>query len=317
MKNLTNSGCQMPQQLDRNNSRVLFAKPICTSYEQAINLLKSRNLGPGDIAVVRYYLNTTNTEWNDPTGLPIRMVMGIGGANAPGESNDDLYIFNDNRIDGGDYITTDEVEQIILNYLSDYVNKEDLNKILNSDKEWKELVNSTFDAINTRFNDNDNEHVNFSRDIDEIRNDIKNISNVDLSKYYTKDEIHNLFVTKEYLLNELNSKIDASYVENYFKNNVESTVNTIIEDINIPKIVSDEIKNQDIPNQVSIAVDEKLKDFDGLTTETLDDALKSNEYFINNVINPIESVSERVNTIESIIENIKPDIDGEELDEWI
>ena len=185
---LTNHGCPIPQ-LDKSNGRAIFAKPICNSYEQAVALLKTRNLGPGDIAVVRYYLSNTNTAWDDPTGLPVRMVMGIGGANA--QADDDIYIFNDSRIDGGSYVTADDVEAMLIEFLNGYATDDDIKQIhaiLKADEAWKELVNNSFE-------ENTNDHENFSRDIDELRSKLDNINtpNIDLSNYYTKEEVDNLF----------------------------------------------------------------------------------------------------------------------------
>lgn len=343
VKNLTNSGCPIPP-LDRSNNRVLFAKPICNSYDQAITLLKSRNLGPGDIAVVRYYLNNNNSEWNNPIGLPIRMVMGVGGANA--QADDDIYIFNDSRIEGGDYITADDVELMLVDFLSNYYTKSEIDNLLSGDEAWKTIVNNRLKDIDD--------------DIDELRKQINNIDvDVDLSNYYTKEEVNELFdsieipqidlseyytkteiteiletyVTDETLLNELDNKadvtevneisnkldnkVDASYVENYFETNVENTVNQIINDTNIPGIVEEEIANQNINQQVSDAVDEKLKDFEGVTTDSLDEALQNNEYFTTQVITPIETINEQIKTIETQIKDLDADIDGGEEDEWV
>ena len=154
------------------------------------------------------------------------------------------------------------------------------------------------------------------------RADIENI----LINYYTKEEIDEIisnieipeidtsnFATKE----ELNQKVDASYVENYFTNNVENVVNSIIEETNIPNIVIEEIAKQDINGKVDAAVEEKLKDIDVVTTETLDEVLKSNEYFTTNVITPISKIETQLKEIETQIKDLDANIDGEELEEWI
>ena len=338
-KILTNTGCPIPP-LDRSNNRALFAKPICNSYNEAITLLKNRNLGPGDIAVVRYYLND-NSSWDNPIGMPIRMVMGVGGANA--QSDDDIYIFNDSRIDGGNYVTADDVELMLVNFLQNYYTKDEIDKILNGDDAWKTIVNNRLKDIDD--------------DIDLLREKIDNMENVDSSNYYTKSEIDNMFdsieipkldqyytkneiteilettyVTEDTLLSELENKadnsditditeiletkVDSSYVENYFETNVENTVNQIIQDKDIPGIVEEEIANQNINQQVSDAVDEKLKDFDGVTTETIDEALQNNEYFTTNVITPITQLE---TTVKELVDaSVKVDnIDGEEMEEWV
>ena len=156
--------------------------------------------------------------------------------------------------------------------------------------------------------------------------------NKELEKYYTKEEIDvlveelknieidtSIFATKEEIIeltNIVNNKVDASYVEKYFEENVENTVNQIIEDTNIPNIVEKEIEKQNISQKVSEEVDKKLENFEGVTTETLDEALQSNEYFTTNVITPIESITEKVNTIETQIKDLDTDIDGGEEEEW-
>ena len=130
------------------------------------------------------------------------------------------------------------------------------------------------------------------------------------------DAVNNINTEIQTLNNDVNSKVDASYVEEYFDTNVKSTVDNIIIETNIPGIVENEIQNQDIEGKVSDAVDEKLANFEGVTTETLDEALQNNEYFTTNVITPIESVVEKVNTIETQIKDLDADIDGGEEDEW-
>lgn len=130
------------------------------------------------------------------------------------------------------------------------------------------------------------------------------------------DAVNNINTKIQTLNNNVNSKVDASYVEEYFDTNIKSTVDNIIIETNIPGIVENEIQNQDIEGKVSIAVDEKLADFEGVTTETLDEALQNNEYFTTNVITPIESVVEKVNIIETQIKDLDADINGGEEDEW-
>lgn len=192
------------------------------------------------------------------------------------------------------------------------------------------------------------DHTNFSRDIDELRNKIDNFNiNVDLSSYATiayvdarfnalqipniteiEDKVENLENSISNLnskidssLSEVNSKVDskvdATYVEEYFNTNVKSSVDEIIADTNIPGIVESEIEKQNIQEQVSTAVDEKLANFEGVTTETLDQALQNNEYFTTNVLSPIETVTEKVNTIETQIKDLDADIDGGEEEDWI
>ena len=119
----------------------------------------------------------------------------------------------------------------------------------------------------------------------------------------TKEELNVVNQNIEEVRNIVNSKVDASYVEEYFINNVSN-------------IVGEEIEKQNISQQVSDAVDKKLENFEGVTTETLDEALQSNEYFTTNVITPIESIIEKVNTIETQIKDLDADIDGGEEEEW-
>ena len=150
--------------------------------------------------------------------------------------------------------------------------------------------------------------------LNEIQNNISNLENT------FNESISNLRNEFDSSLAEVNSKVDskvdASYVEEYFNTNVKSSVDEIIADTNIPGIVADEIEKQNIQEQVSTAVDEKLANFEGVTTETLDEALQNNEYFTTNVLTPIETVTEKVNTIETQIKDLDADIDGGEEDIW-
>ena len=150
--------------------------------------------------------------------------------------------------------------------------------------------------------------------LNEIQNNISNLENT------FNESISNLRNEFDSSLAEVNSKVDskvdASYVEEYFNTNVKSSVDEIIADTNIPGIVADEIEKQNIQEQVSTAVDEKLANFEGVTTETLDEALQNNEYFTTNVLTPIETVTEKVNTIETQIKDLDADIDGGEEDVW-
>jgi hypothetical protein len=140
---------------------------------------------------------------------------------------------------------------------------------------------------------------------EEIDNIINNIDfpTIDTDNFATKEELNVVNRNIEEVRNIVNSKVDASYVEEYFINNVSN-------------IVGEEIEKQNISQQVSDAVDKKLEKFEGVTTETLDEALQSNEYFTTNVITPIESITEKVNTIETQIKDLDTDIDGGEEEEW-
>lgn len=340
-KVLNNANCShhLPE---KYSEKALFAKIICNSYSEAVALLKGRNLGPGEIAVVRYYVDSSADEWSNSTGMPIRMVMGIGGANA--QDDDDVFVFNDDRIQsGGTSISKEELIDFINVSLANYYTKAEIDKKFQEDDNFETIVVNRLD--------------NIDGDIDELRKDIKNIQNadIDLSNYYTKEEINKLFneieipdinldqyytkseiteilettyVTEETLLSELENKadvddineitekletkVDSSYVENYFETNVENTVNQIIQDTDIPNIVEEEIANQNINQQVSDAVDEKLKDFEGVTTDTLDEALQNNEYFTTNVITPITQLE---TTVKELVNSSDNSIDGGE-EEW-
>lgn len=118
-----------------------------------------------------------------------------------------------------------------------------------------------------------------------------NASNSDTSNFVTHDEL-------KQTINDI--KI---YVQEYFLSNIEENVKK-------------EIENQNISQQVSDAVDEKLKDFDGVTTETLDEALQNNEYFAINVITPLTQLETTVKELVDASVNVD-NIDGEEMEEWI
>ena len=173
-------------------------------------------------------------------------------------------------------------------------------------------------SVNDTYFFNDSYKVNEEDYI--TKEELENI----FANYYTKEEVDNLinsiefptidtdnFVTKEELnvvnqnveevRNIVNNKVDASYVEEYFINNVS---NKVVE----------EIEKQNISQQVSDAVDEKLKDFDGVTTETLEEALLNNAYFTANVITPITELQTTVKELVDASINVD-NIDGKEIEE--
>lgn len=308
-----------------NGEKVLFHKVIFHSYEEAIATLKKRNLAPGEMAVARYYVgyddSTIPESWDY-----IRMILAIGGATP--NSNEDVYFFKDFTDNGDESITFDDLDE----KLSDYYTKDEIQKILSDDTSWQLLVNQRLNEIDI--------------DINQLREDIKGINNIpdfNLNDYYTKKEVDEIingiempdttgFLDEEDLkeINKsielkadltyveniesvVNNKVDASYVEEYFVTNVESTVNQIITNADIPNIVEEEIKKQDIAQQVNDAVDAKLENFEGVTTETIDEALQNNDYFTTNVITPIETITKEINSIK---ETINSDIDGGEEEEW-
>ena len=308
-----------------NGEKVLFHKVIFHSYEEAIATLKKRNLAPGEMAVARYYVgyddSTIPESWDY-----IRMILAIGGATP--NSNEDVYFFKDFTDNGDESITFDDLDE----KLSDYYTKDEIQKILSDDTSWQLLVNQRLNEIDI--------------DINQLREDIKGINNIpdfNLNDYYTKKEVDEIingiempdttgFLDEEDLkeINKsielkadltyveniesvVNNKVDASYVEEYFVTNVESTVNQIITNADIPNIVNKEIEKQDIAQQVNDAVDAKLENFEGVTTETIDEALQNNDYFTTNVITPIETITKEINSIK---ETINSDIDGGEEEEW-
>ena len=370
--------------------KVLFHKVIFHSYEEAINILKSRNLAPGEMAVARYYIGYDDTTI-PPSWDYIRMVLAIGGATP--NSNEDVYFFKDFTNNGEESITFDDLEE----KLSNYYTKEEIAKILNDDSAWKQLVNQRLD--------------NIDNDIDKLREDIGSGGTSDLENYYTKTQVDELlseklesndvsiyakysdvytraevedkidsieipdvsnFVTNEDLNkvnnkldekvdkttyademskkasvdsieeinktldekadssvvdginasigiieSELTNKVDSSYVEEYFTNNVKDTVENAIQSADIPNIVEEEIGKQDIAQQVNDAVDRKLEGFEGVTTETLDDVLQNDEYFNTTVITPISTIETQIKEIQTQIKNLAADIDGGEEEEWV
>lgn len=289
-KTLNNTNCSHHLPI-KQSEKALFAKMICNSYDQAVALLKGRNLGPGELAVVRYYINDAD-EWNDATGLPVRMILGIGGANA--QSDDDVFIFNDSRIFGEDYVTADDVERMIINALDLYATKDDLAKLeelFKTDEDWKNLVNNSF-------KENTADHENFSRDIDELRSKLDNLSGTDLSDYYTKSEIDKLFdeieipeinlsdyykkseiddkleafVTEDILLQELDNKADVSDVED-----VSNKLSTKA-DIETVNKISDELDNKVDASTLNSTVE-----------NLVNDALENSSTIVNAVNSAIES----------------------------
>ena len=273
----------------RGGEKVLFHKHIFENESLARVALQEKNLAPGEIAVARFYVNYSNDYLGGtPSYDAIRMIMAIGGA-APHKTND-TYFFNDSYVVGeNDYLTRAEVEEV----LSGYYTKEEVEELIS---------NIEIPEIDTTNLATKEDVSMLNSDIEELENKVDTIPVIDESKLATKEE--------------LNNKVDASYVEEFFTENVEESVNSIIEEVNIPNMVVEEIAKQDIENKVNDAVEEKLKDFDGVTTETIDDVLANNEYFNTNVITPIETITEQVKVIESQIKDLDADIDGAELEEW-
>ena len=224
-------GCSCPT-VEKTTERALFAKTICNSYAEAVALLKGRNLCPGEIAVVRYYINDSASHWDETTGLPVRMVLGIGGANA--QADDDLYIFNDDRIkSSSDPVTGDEVKDLISLSLMNYYTKSEIDRML------APVIN--LDTIVTnRLKDMDD-------DIDELRGRVDKLSTggnyvtyeylndqivkldsaidekADADKVYTKDEVDNLLD---------NIKVPETDLTNYY---TKKEVDELISNIDIPE----------------------------------------------------------------------------------
>ena len=273
----------------RGGEKVLFHKHIFENESLARVALQEKNLAPGEIAVARFYVNYSNDYiGGTPSYDSIRMIMAIGGASP--HKTSDTYFFNDSYVVGdNDYLTRTDVEEL----LSGYYTKEEVEELIS---------NIEIPEIDTTNLATKEDVLKINSDIEELENKVDTIPIIDESKLATKEE--------------LNNKVDASYVEEYFTENVEESVNSIIAEVNIPNMVVEEIAKQDIENKVNDAVDEKLKDFDGVTTETIDDVLANNEYFNTNVITPIETITEQVKVIESQIKDLDADIDGSELEEW-
>ena len=290
------------------DDKILYAKTPYASYEAALEALRTRNLAPGQLAVVRYYLGDASN-WPNACGMPTRALLGIGGSNPT--TGFDVYVFEDNAaniiyttVDGTSLKFSrieDAIYYILENLgnsgsidLSNYPTKEDLaNAISNIEKQLAEKADASTVYTKT-----------------EVDTLIAKIPVVDETKFV---KIDNFDASINQITNELNNKVDASYVENYFTTNVENTVNKVIEDANIAGIVEDAIASQNISQQVSDAVDEKLKDFEGVTTENLADVLKNDEYFNTTVINPIQTLETEVQTLK---ESVVTSIDGGEEEEW-
>lgn len=316
--------------------KVLFHKVIFHSYEDAINILKSRNLAPGEMAVARYYVGYDDTTI-PPSWDYIRMVLAIGGATP--NSNDDTYFFKDfTNKNGNEFVSFDELEES----LSNYYTKDEIAKLLNDDTAWKELVNITLDGIKENI-------INIENDIDTLRKEIGSGSTSDLENYYTKTEVDGLlskklesndvsiyakssdvytkqdvedkidsieipdvsnFVTNEDLNkvnNKLDEKVDSSYVEDYFTNNVKDTVENEIKNAIDSSYIEDKVNN---------AIEEALNGIEPVTTDTIDDVLKNDGYFNTTVITPISTIETQITEIQTQIKDLAADIDGGEEEEW-
>lgn len=198
--------------LKKGGDRVLFHKHIFKNKLLAIEELKKKNLGPGEIAVARFYVNYKDDYiGGNPSYDGIRMIMAIGGA-SPCNGNDTYFFVDSLEVgDGNEYLTKEELDEILLNYYT------------------KEEVDNLISSIN--------------------------IPEIDESKFATKEEVEEISLI-------LDDKVDASYVENYFAENVENTVNQIIKDADIESTVKSEIEKQNISQQVKDSVEEELKDLD-------------------------------------------------------
>ena len=301
-------GCSCPT-VEKTTERALFAKTICNSYAEAVALLKGRNLCPGEIAVVRYYINDSASHWDETTGLPVRMVLGIGGANA--QADDDLYIFNDDRIkSSSDPVTGDEVKDLISLSLMNYYTKSEIDRML------APVIN--LDTIVTnRLKDMDD-------DIDELRGRVDKLSTggnyvtyeylndqivkldsaidekADADKVYTKDEVDNLLD---------NIKVPETDLTNYY---TKKEVDELISNIDIPEFdTSNLVTKEDLESvkdtiNTDIAaieddlltkadasiVEEISKDVDELTS-SLDNKVDASEVYtkadVDNKVNDINN----------------------------
>lgn len=339
------------------NEKVLFHKVIFHSYEEAINALKSRNLAPGEMAVARYYIgyddSTIPPSWSY---IRMVLAIGGATPNSNEDvyffkdftnNGDETISFDDLREELSNYYTKDELKELLgddawrelvnqrLENIDNDIDKlrEDIKGIsnipdINLDNYYtKEEVDNIFNGIEIPDTsnflvkedlDNINKSIELKADktsVEELESELEN--KVDTSTF---EESLNSKADLTYVENielVVNNKVDASYVEEYFVSNVENTVNQILNEINIPEIVNEEIIKQDIEGKVASAVDEKLKDIEGVTTETIEEVLQNNEYFKTNVITPIESITKEIEKIETQIETLNADIDGGEENEWV
>lgn len=314
------------------DDKILYAKTPYATYEDALEALRTRNLAPGQLAVVRYYLGDASN-WPNACGMPTRALLGIGGSNPT--TGFDVYVFEDNAANiiyttvDGNAIKFSRIEDAIYYILDNLGNSGDINL---SDYPTKQELNDAIALIEGQLSTKADASI-VDASIKEITDKLEN--KVDASTVYTKEEVNKLIdgipvvdetkfvkidnfdASINQITNELNNKVDASYVENYFTTNVEESVDKIITGKNIPGIVEDEIAKQNIEQQVSEAVDEKLKGVDPVTTKTLDEALQNNAYFKETVITPIETINEQIETIETQIKDLDADIDGGEEEEWV
>lgn len=304
MTKISNStyGCSCPT-VEKTTERALFAKTICNSYAEAVALLKGRNLGPGEIAVVRYYINDSASHWDETTGLPVRMVLGIGGANA--QADDDLYIFNDDRIkSSSDPVTGDEVKDLISLSLMNYYTKSEIDRML------APVIN--LDTIVTnRLKDMDD-------DIDELRGRVDRLSaggnyvtyeylndqivkldsaideKADADKVYTKDEVDNLLD---------NIKVPETDLTNYY---TKREVDDLIANIDIPEF--------DASNLVTKEDLESVKDAINTDIAAIEDDLltKADASIVEEISKDVDELSSSLdNKVDvSVIEEINTKLDA-------
>lgn len=197
--------------------------------------------------------------------------------------------------------------------IDDYYTKGEIDKIINGIE-----IPDTSNFLDKEDLDSINKSIELKADkgsVEDLERELENKVDTSTFTESLNNKADSSYVEK--IESVVNNKVDASYVDEYFATNVESTVNQIISDTDIPNIVNEEIEKQDIEGKVSSAVEAKLENFEGVTTETIDDALQNNDYFTTNVITPIEAITEQVKTIETQIENLEADIDGGEEEEWI
>lgn len=283
--------------------KVLFHKVIFHSYEEAINILKSRNLAPGELAVARYYVGYDDTTI-PPSWDYIRMVLAIGGATP--NSNDDTYFFKDfTDKNSNEGVTFDDLEE----KLSNYYTKEEIDEIL------KGLVPEKVDLSN--YYDKSEIDEKFDKIvIPDVSNFVKKEEldkKVDVSIYQEeinkKANVDSVDASIKSIEDKIESKVDSSFVESYFNDNVLGAVESAINDANISNIVAEAISEQDIEGLVSSAIDKKLENVEGVTTETIDTVLENNEYFNESVITPIITIEDKIKEIEN-------KLIGEEEEEW-
>ena len=201
------------------DDKILYAKTPYATYEDALEALRTRNLAPGQLAVVRYYLGDASN-WPNACGMPTRALLGVGGSNPT--TGFDVYVFEDNaaniiyttvdgnaikfsRIEDAIYYILDNLGNSGDINLSDYPTKQELNDAI---ARIEEQLSTKADASTVYTKEEVNKLINEIPVVDET--EFVKIDNFDASIKEITDELNIVDASINQISDKLNEKASSS-----------------------------------------------------------------------------------------------------------